>query len=267
MNLTAPWKASTDTPVNGVSAKLEQIRSSISEQADSLSDVASSYGSEAGSQAGKIAAEAALQARKIAAETTDVAADVVRDPVGSASGFFQSLFDAVASFITALTATGRKTAAELGQDAQAAASELRKVRITTEPKKTGPDFMPGIALLGGFGAGVALMYFFDPERGKGRRNMLRDRMLKLTRVTQETVQGKTKDLSNRAQGAAIEARKSLKGVMAGDQTNDSELQGWTGEANQPSGYASADPSTTDTWGEQPQPSESDRNEPERIEIT
>jgi hypothetical protein len=262
MNLTTPWKSSADHAANGVSAKLDEIRQSLSAHAEHLADVAANYGSDAGSQASRLADDAAAQARKVAHETSAVAADVARDPVGSAGGFVQSLLDAIGALFGSLTATGRKTAADLGHDAQAAAAELRKVRITTEPKKTGPDFMPGITLLGGFGAGIALMYFFDPEQGKRRRALLRDQVVKWTRVTSETVSGKTKDLSNRAAGAAIEARKSVQGVMSpAPDTIDTDTQPWETVAAEPTAFGSADPSSTDTWGEQPQPTGS------RIDIT
>ena len=258
MNLTAPWKASTDNPTNGLQEKLDVIRQSLSEHADSLSDAAAEYGSDASSQAATLVDDAAAKTRKVAEHTGTVVADVAEEATNSLAGIIQSLITAIGAAIASLTASGKKTAADIGADAQSAASELRKVRITTEPKKTGPDFMPGIALLAGFSAGVAVTYFFDPEQGKRRRALLRDQVAKWTRVTSESVQGRTKDLSIRAQGAAIEARRSLLGVMAGGQQEvDTDTQPWS-TASDAFSTGTTDPSTTDSWGEQPQSNESER---------
>ncbi len=238
MNVTMPWNPSTDAAVNGVSSKLDKIRQTLGEQAEGLADVAAQYSSDAGSQASKIADEAGA-----------AVADAAKDPIGSLSGMIQSLVDSISAFIASLTESGRQTATDLGHDAQAAAGELRKVRITTEPKKTGPDFMPGITLLGGFGAGIALMYFFDPEEGERRRTLLRDQLMKLTRQTGNTLQGR-----------AAEARKSLEGVMASGQAATNEAsESWDHVADSATSEL-ADPSTTDTWGEQPEATDIERIE-------
>ena len=57
-----------------------------------------------------------------------------------------------------------------------------------------------LTILGGLGAGAAMMYLLDPERGNQRRALIRDKVGKLNRQTQETVSGRMKDLSNRAKG-------------------------------------------------------------------
>ena len=66
-----------------------------------------------------------------------------------------------------------------------------------------------IALLGGLGAGALLMYLLDPDRGNRRRALIRDKMVKLNRQTQETVGGKVKDMSNRAKGMLHEAKSAF----------------------------------------------------------
>jgi hypothetical protein len=53
------------------------------------------------------------------------------------------------------------------------------------------------------------MYLFDPERGNGRRALIRDKMVKLNRQTQEAMTGKAMDLSNRAKGMLHEAKSVL----------------------------------------------------------
>lgn len=70
--------------------------------------------------------------------------------------------------------------------------------------------MKGVfAILAGLGAGAALMYLLDPDRGNRRRALIRDKMVKLNRQTQEAVSGKVKDVSNRAKGMLHEARSAF----------------------------------------------------------
>ena len=63
-----------------------------------------------------------------------------------------------------------------------------------------------IALIGGLGVGALLMYLLDPDRGNRRRALIRDKMVRLNRQTQETVSGKVKDMGNRAKGMLHEAK-------------------------------------------------------------
>ena len=66
-----------------------------------------------------------------------------------------------------------------------------------------------IALLAGLGAGAAVMYLLDPDRGNRRRTLIRDKMVKLNRQAQEAVSGKAQDLSNRAKGMLHEAKSAF----------------------------------------------------------
>lgn len=58
------------------------------------------------------------------------------------------------------------------------------------------------------GLGAAAMYLFDPEQGRRRRALVRDQMTKARRVIRERAAGTTRDLGNRAYGAAAEARRA-----------------------------------------------------------
>ena len=61
-------------------------------------------------------------------------------------------------------------------------------------------------LLWGLGVGAGLMYLFDPDRGKRRRALVRDKAQALTRRLQKTVDKTSRDLRNRVQGLALEAK-------------------------------------------------------------
>jgi hypothetical protein len=59
------------------------------------------------------------------------------------------------------------------------------------------------------GVGAGLMYLLDPDRGNRRRALIRDKMVKLNRQTQEAVSGRVKDMGNRAKGMLHEARSMV----------------------------------------------------------
>lgn len=91
----------------------------------------------------------------------------------------------------------------LGSDIGDLTRDVRSLRITRQ-KQQRPDIMPGVALLAGIGGGLAAMFFFDPEQGRRRRALLRDQLVKWTRVARESVGGRAEDLRNRAKGLAHE---------------------------------------------------------------
>lgn len=64
----------------------------------------------------------------------------------------------------------------------------------------------GAMLLGGLGLGAALMYVLDPERGKKRRGLVRDKVVRAARKAGETLDARSRDWRNRAKGAAAEVK-------------------------------------------------------------
>ena len=58
----------------------------------------------------------------------------------------------------------------------------------------------GLTFAAGLGIGTGLMFLLDPDRGKRRRALLRDKMVWASRKVAEGCQGTTLDLRNRAQG-------------------------------------------------------------------
>jgi general stress protein 26 len=59
-------------------------------------------------------------------------------------------------------------------------------------------------LIGGAGLGAALMYLFDPDRGRGRRAYLSDKTKSLSNKTNRYIEKTKLDLSNRVQGVMAE---------------------------------------------------------------
>lgn len=66
----------------------------------------------------------------------------------------------------------------LGQRLDDLGKEIRQIRVVRGPEpRVGPA--AGIALLGGMGLGMAIMYFLDPRVGAARRNALKERIMGL----------------------------------------------------------------------------------------
>ncbi|MDQ5858859.1 MAG: BON domain-containing protein [Acidobacteriota bacterium] len=64
----------------------------------------------------------------------------------------------------------------------------------------------GAMLLGGLGLGAALMYVLDPERGKRRRALVRDKAVRVTKKTGDSFGARSRDWKNRAKGVAAEVK-------------------------------------------------------------
>lgn len=60
--------------------------------------------------------------------------------------------------------------------------------------------------LGGLGLGAALMYVLDPERGKRRRALFRDKAAHVSRKASDRLDARSRDWRNRARGAAAQVR-------------------------------------------------------------
>ena len=80
---------------------------------------------------------------------------------------------------------------------------------------------PGRALplLAGLGLGAALMYFLDPDRGPGRRALVRDQTMSALRHGGREAQGIAEDARNHAVGTAAE----IGGRLREEQVTDDQL--------------------------------------------
>ena len=68
----------------------------------------------------------------------------------------------------------------------------------------------------GLGLGTGLMFLFDPDRGKRRRALLRDKCVWSARKTGEAAQVTARDLRNRAQGIASSVQSSFRSEPVDD---------------------------------------------------
>ncbi len=106
-----------------------------------------------------------------------------------------------------LATSGEKALRRASTDAQATIEDLRSYEIVR--KRRGPDWRPGLALIAGASAGLAAMYLLDPEQGRRRRVELMDQAHKYARISSEWLDSTVRDLRNRSEGLAIEARKAM----------------------------------------------------------
>ncbi|HEY2974800.1 MAG TPA: BON domain-containing protein [Pyrinomonadaceae bacterium] len=77
----------------------------------------------------------------------------------------------------------------------------------------------GVALVGGVGLGAALMYIFDPDRGKRRRALIRDKVEAAGNKVAEQAEKMRSDLGNRAYGVVAET----KSIFRHDEVSDEVL--------------------------------------------
>ncbi len=65
------------------------------------------------------------------------------------------------------------------------------------------------AMITGVGLGMALMYVFDPDRGRRRRALMKDKAVGMAHDVSDAVGSRGRDLSNRAQGLMHEVKDLL----------------------------------------------------------
>ncbi len=73
------------------------------------------------------------------------------------------------------------------------------------------------ALLTGLGVGVGLMYFLDPERGRRRRALVRDRIVSSAHASGAVVGATGRDVKHRAAGMAARVRNLRHGEAPDDE--------------------------------------------------
>src|SRR4029077_5318861 len=75
-------------------------------------------------------------------------------------------------------------------------------------KKKTSTLWKGIGVGAGIGAG--LMFLLDPDRGRRRPALARDKAIHLAKSTEKIVGARSRDLGNRASGGASRIRTSLR---------------------------------------------------------
>lgn len=74
----------------------------------------------------------------------------------------------------------------------------------------------GLTLATGLGLGAGIMYLLDPDRGRRRRALLRDKCAWSARRTGEIFEGTARDLRNRTQGIVAELQSRFSSAPVDD---------------------------------------------------
>lgn len=75
-------------------------------------------------------------------------------------------------------------------------------------------FLIGVAA--GFALGALAMFILDPDQGRRRRALARDKIVHYQRRASDMVSGTAKDLGNRAYGMAAETRGMVQETIASE---------------------------------------------------
>lgn len=70
-----------------------------------------------------------------------------------------------------------------------------------------------LMVLGGIGLGAGLMYLLDPQGGRGRRSVIRDKAMSAATKTGGAIGSKSRDIANRAHGVITETRSAVGGAL------------------------------------------------------
>jgi len=159
--------------IKQLSSRADETRRAVSEGADSLSAAANDFGREA---------------IKLSREGLKLGREAARRGL-------------------ILATSGEKALRKASTDAQATIEDLRSYEIVR--KRRGPDWRPGLAVIAAISVGVAAMYLLDPEQGRRRRVLLMDQAHKYARISGEWLDSTMRDVRNRSEGLAIEARKAV----------------------------------------------------------
>ncbi len=82
------------------------------------------------------------------------------------------------------------------------------------------------AFISGSLLGAGLMYLFDPDRGRGRRAMLRDKTIGAYNDVADAVESKGRDIKNRSKGLVQETKNTIgkTGIKAGQEIKKEEAR-------------------------------------------
>jgi len=101
----------------------------------------------------------------------------------------------------------------------------------------------GLLFLSGVGLGAALMYILDPERGRTRRALVRDKVISAGNQTRQALNTTARDIGNRARGTVAEVSSTVSNTVSGALSSVGLTSG-TNESQQQEQNTTASSSTT-----------------------
>ncbi|HSV13554.1 MAG TPA: hypothetical protein VLI90_04800 [Tepidisphaeraceae bacterium] len=185
--------------------------SCISDYAHDLADRAGGQSSNLTDRAGDLASGAMKSARKMWNRSSSSAGDYASDAADRARGVRDDLSDRASS----LWSSARQSS---GME-------------ESHPIATATGITAGT--IGVLALGAGLMYFMDPERGRGRRAWASDKIFSVSRRTGKRARSLGRHLGNRMQGVAHEAMNRVPENWTGGGSGESS-QATSGEPQQQS---------------------------------
>ncbi len=220
--------------------KREEVGATVEETRRQAAEGFEQVGGQLAVAAGRLGREALKVGRDVGREAGRLGRDVGRE----AGRLGRQIGKRGRTLSHDLALTSEEGIHQLNSDLRALGKDVGALRITRERRRS--SIMPGVALLAGLGTGMAAMYFFDPQHGRRRRALLRDQLVKWSRITGETLDGQVRDLRNRSVGLAHEVRKSVSGATGNGR--EGEAGAGAGAVAEVTPNASTDLSATDKGG-------------------
>ena len=207
------------------------VGSSVSDHVSDASDAVQSGASSVAGKAQTIASRIAAYAKELAGHVShhaSDAADHVSDATDSAVGAVKSAhkqtrqtladaYDSAVSYATGRAKKAKATTDDWFDDAadhvdhakRAAQSKARKAAGMPEPHPVG--YATGITAgsIAVLALGAGLMYYMDPERGRSRRAVLRDKLYSTARQSGNKARAYGHHLGNKATGYAYQAKAAV----------------------------------------------------------
>ncbi len=88
-----------------------------------------------------------------------------------------------------------------------------------------------ISFAKGLLVGAGLMYLFDPRLGRRRRSLVRDQIVHARHELEEELEGRARDLGNRARGRAVESVKRATETHVDDEVLDERVRAALGHVS------------------------------------
>jgi gas vesicle protein len=187
----------TDQATDAVASARKAARSTVHDASDSVHGLAD-----------RIGKYATHLASRVKGHVSD-ARDSVSDAAGNVSDHVADAVDSAKSYGTGVVGQAKSTrddwmdrASSLFARGQAAG---RRAVGVPEPHPVATATGLTVGGLGVLALGVGLMYYLDPDRGHGRRALLRDKVYSVTRHSGDRVRRYGHHLGNKAQGYVAQA--------------------------------------------------------------
>ena len=203
---------SAHSVANTIGKYAKDLAGRVGDHVDDTADAVRGSASHAADAAHSVANRIASYARELAGRVSGHVGDAAEDAAGAVRSAHKQTRARVSDAVSSAQSYGRgaaKQAKATRDDWTDRASSLlgRAKPVESHPYARASGITAGT--VGVLVVGAGLMYFLDPERGRTRRAMLRDKVYSTTRQSGHKVRQYGHHLGNKAQGYAAQARSAV----------------------------------------------------------